>query len=369
MSEERKKIGRFRVLKQLGEGGMAVVYLAQDEVLRRRVALKVLRLPAGIKPRKRWELEQRFRRESRIAGRLSHANIVTIFDVGEDDGQPYIAMEYLTGQSLREIIDLSAPMPIDKAVDIAKQILSALDYAHSRGVVHRDITPSNIILSPTGRVKVTDFGIARIASEITISDPGAMIGSPNYMAPEQVEGREVDHRADIFAVGAVLYEMLVGRKLFSGDNVAAICHQIVNVEPDLSGKFPPRVEMALRRALAKDPAQRFQTAEEFLEALRDPLLLTRHTGVGDRPADDVPQAGLGPAEPGVAARMAVAISMVVALLAVVFARWWLAPAAVVAAGVGLALGAGRYGRWALGFGLCSGIISWLWSFFVSANSA
>lgn len=286
-NQQTKRIGKFALLKELGQGGMGVVYLAEDTTLRRRVALKVFRPPAGSRPTKRLELEDRFRRESRVAGALSHPNIVTIFDVGEEEGLQYIAMEFLIGQSLRDIIDISGSLPTDMAVDVAKQILSALAYAHGRGVVHRDIKPDNIIISPTGGVKITDFGIARIASEITISNPGAIVGSPNYMAPEQILGDPVDGRADLFATGAVLYEMLVGRKLFDGETIPEIAHKIANTEPDLSGKFAPRVEAALRRALSRDPRRRFETADQFLKALKDPLLLTRRSGVGDRASDDV----------------------------------------------------------------------------------
>ena len=286
MWEAPETIGRYRIIREIGAGGMGVVFLAEDQVLQRQVALKVLRPQPGLTPEKQAALAERFLRECRVAGRLTHPNIAKVYDAGEGNGCLFLTMELVHGDSLRDRIDLLGPMGPPQAVDIARQIATALSYAHSRGVVHRDIKPDNISVSPTDRVKVMDFGVARLATDITVSSPGTVIGSPSYMSPEQIQGGDVDGRTDVFTLGTVLYEMLTGRRLFQGSSVPEVAYKIVHTEPDLGGSFPPRLRALLRRALAKDPRERFATAEQMLTALRDPLLLRWDLAAGDRREDD-----------------------------------------------------------------------------------
>jgi serine/threonine-protein kinase len=204
-------IGRYRILEKVGQGGMGVVYRAQDTLLERVVALKVISTSIEDNP----ELRERFFREARAAGQLSHRNVITIHDLGEHDGQPYLAMEFLTGEDLQHRLARQEPMSLRRKLEIASEICDGLCYAHRRGLIHRDVKPANIFITDEGVVKLLDFGLARmVASELTRSN--MMMGTLNYMAPEQVRGERTDHRADIFSFGVVLYEMLSGRKAFRG---------------------------------------------------------------------------------------------------------------------------------------------------------
>src|SRR5437764_1693906 len=271
--------GRYRIVRKLGTGGMANVYLAEDEVLGRRVAIKILNdRHAGDD-----QFVERFRREAKNAASLSQQNIVSIYDRGEAEGTYYIAMEYLDGRSLKELILARGPAPMSVAVDYARQILSALRFAHRNGIVHRDIKPHNVLVDPEGHVKVTDFGIARAgASQMT--EEGSIIGTAQYLSPEQARGTQVDQRSDLYSLGIVLYEMLTGEVPFTGDSPVEIAMKHLSATPPpLRAKrpdIPSSLEMVVLRALAKDPAARYQTADEMdadLERVARGLAVSRET--------------------------------------------------------------------------------------------
>jgi serine/threonine protein kinase len=205
--------GRYRVVRKLGTGGMANVYLAEDQELGRRVAIKML----DDRHAQDEQFVERFRREAKNAAGLSHPNIVSIYDRGEAEGTYYIAMEYLEGHTLKELILSRGPTPIPVAIDYTRQILGALFFAHRNGIVHRDIKPHNVVVGPDGRLKVTDFGIARSGGTSQMTEAGSIIGTAQYLSPEQARGAPVDQRSDIYSVGIVLYEMLTGPVPFTGD--------------------------------------------------------------------------------------------------------------------------------------------------------
>src|SRR4029453_7959243 len=213
-------IGRYQVRECLGQGGMGVLHLALDPAIDRLVALKLLRVNQA-------EIRERFLREARLAARLQHPNIVTIFDVGEHEGQPFIAMEYIPGETFAELIARRASLPLARKLAMMIEVCGGLAYAHKHGIVHGDVKPANLMVSRDSQlVKVLDFGIAR-GAESTLTQVGMLMGTPNYMSPEQVQGQTVDHRSDIFAVGAVLYEVLVYRQAFQADNQAALLKKIL----------------------------------------------------------------------------------------------------------------------------------------------
>jgi serine/threonine-protein kinase len=261
--------GRYRVLRKLGSGGMADVYAAEDRQLGRRVALKVLH-------RRFAEDEQfveRFRREASSAAGLQHPNIVAIFDRGEWDGTYYIAMELVDGRTLKDIIRDKGPAPHAAAADITLQILRAARYAHKHGLIHRDIKPHNVLIDQDGRVRVTDFGIAR-AGTSDITETGSVMGTAQYLSPEQAQGRPVDARADLYAIGVVLYELLTGEVPFDAESPVTVALMQVSEPPvpphQLNPAIPADVEAVVLRALEKDPDRRFQTADEFITALESP---------------------------------------------------------------------------------------------------
>jgi eukaryotic-like serine/threonine-protein kinase len=259
--------GRYRILRKLGTGGMANVYLAEDEVLGRRVAIKILNdRHAGDD-----QFVERFRREAKNAASLSHPNIVSIYDRGEAEGTYYIAMEYLDGRSLKELIVARGPAPIHLAVDYARQILAAIRFAHRHGIVHRDIKPHNVLVDGEGRLKVTDFGIARAgASQMT--EAGSIIGTAQYLSPEQAKGAPVDQTSDLYSVGVVLYELLTGVVPFSGDTPVEIAMKHLSTVPEppsaKRADVPRDLDLVVMRALAKDPSERYQSAEEMDADLR-----------------------------------------------------------------------------------------------------
>jgi eukaryotic-like serine/threonine-protein kinase len=259
--------GRYRIVRKLGTGGMANVYLAEDEVLGRRVAIKILNdRHAGDD-----QFVERFRREAKNAASLSHPNIVSIYDRGEAEGTYYIAMEYLDGRTLKELIVARGPAPIHLAVDYARQILAAIRFAHRHGIVHRDIKPHNVLVDGEGRLKVTDFGIAR-AGTSQMTEAGSIIGTAQYLSPEQARGAPVDQTSDLYSVGVVLYELLTGVVPFSGDTPVEIAMKhLSNVPEPPSSKraeIPRDLDMVVMRALAKDPSERYHSAEEMDADLR-----------------------------------------------------------------------------------------------------
>ena len=257
---------RYRVVGKLGTGGMASVYLAEDQVLGRRVAIKLL----DERHSRDEQFVERFHREAESAAGLSHPNVVSIYDRGETDGTYYIAMEYLEGQTLKELLVARGPTPVRVAIDYTRQILSALDFAHRNGVVHRDIKPHNVVVAPDGRLKVADFGIARSgASQMT--EAGSIIGTAQYLSPEQAQGAPVNPSSDLYSVGVVLYEMLTGTVPFTGDTALEIAMKHLSAVPEPPsakrprklGEIPSELDLVVLRALAKDPADRYQTAKEM----------------------------------------------------------------------------------------------------------
>ena len=256
-------IGRYELIEKLGQGGMGAVYRARDTLLERIVAVKVIATSID----QNEELRERFFREARAAGQLSHKNIITIHDLGEHEGQPYLAMEYLQGQDLLARMQSPQRMSLRRRVDIAIEICEGLDFAHVHGVVHRDIKPANIFITDAGMVKILDFGLARlVTSELTRSN--MMMGTINYMAPEQIRGEKIDHRADIFSTAVVIYELLSGRRAFDADSFAATLYKILQEFPEplqhIDPTIPSEVVRIVERALSKPRDERYQHMSEML---------------------------------------------------------------------------------------------------------
>jgi len=270
--------GRYEILDKLGEGAMGVVYRARDASLGRVVALKMLSADLGGEE----ELHQRFQREAEAIGRLSHPNIVTVYDVGEVAGQLYMAMELLEGEDLRSLIEKRAGISLADRVRIFAQICAGLGYAHSRGVVHRDIKPANILVGADGRAKILDFGLARVSARSTITRRGVILGTPDYMAPEQAMGKGVDRRSDVFSVGAVFYEFLTLEKPFKGKTLHAVLYQIISEEPEpvptLNPEVPVRLAAVVHRMLRKDPEERYGSLEEVAHDLGELHAALRRSG-------------------------------------------------------------------------------------------
>jgi serine/threonine protein kinase len=236
--QQAPMLGRYVLVREIARSN-DIVWEGRDPQMNRRVAVKELQLPATITGQARRERIERFYREARAAGAMSHPNIVTIHEVGEDRGRFFIAMEFLEGQTLRERITVGGALALSEAVAIAVALCDALEYAHLRGVIHRDIKPDNIHLLPGGRVKLTDFGIARITTEDQLTVAGQVFGTPSYMSPEQIEGRPIDVRSDLFALGILLYEMVSGQKPFKGDSVPTIINRIITMPtPHAPGRLP-----------------------------------------------------------------------------------------------------------------------------------
>ncbi len=255
-------IGKYQIQKVLGRGGMGTVYEALDPSIQRKVAVKTMIQGLAESP----DLRARFLREAQAAGGLRHRNIVTVYDLGEDKGQPFIAMEFIEGTDLEKIIQNREPHSLEWKIDVLRQVCAGLGYAHRNGIVHRDIKPANVRVTPEGEVKIMDFGIAHLQSS-TMTKSGLVLGTVHYMAPEQVEGHKVDHRADIFSVGAIAYELLAHRKPFEGESLTAIMFKITREHPDptpLSNTpFSPGLETAVMKALARDPSVRYQSLDEM----------------------------------------------------------------------------------------------------------
>ncbi len=264
------QLGRYEVVSELGQGAMGVVYKAKDPLIDREVAIKTINL--SLAQEEREEYEARFYQEAKAAGRLGHPNIVTIYDVGRSEDIAYIAMEYLHGRELRDILNDNSRLPVAQVADIAAQVATGLSYAHEHGVVHRDIKPSNVMVLRDGRVKITDFGIARMASAAVRTQTGMVLGSPKYMSPEQVMGKLTDQRSDIFSLGVMLYEMLTGHAPFMGENVNAIMYQTLNTVPvppsTLNPEVPEMMNFIVAKALTKDLDSRYQNAQDLANDLR-----------------------------------------------------------------------------------------------------
>ncbi|WP_212786869.1 serine/threonine-protein kinase [Ferrigenium kumadai] len=283
------QLGRYEVLGELGQGAMGIVYKAKDPLIDRVVAIKTINL--GLALDEKEEYEGRFYQEAKAAGRLSHPNIVTIYDVGKSGDVAYIAMEFLEGRELRDIMNDGGLLPVDQVLDIVAQVALGLSYAHEHDIVHRDVKPSNIMVVRDGHVKITDFGIARMASSAVRTQTGMVLGSPKYMSPEQVMGKAIDQRSDIFSLGVMLYEMLTGQAPFNGENVNAIMYQTLNAVPvppnTLNPAVPEMLNFIVAKALAKGLEDRYQNARDFaddLRACRDTLPRSKLQDVSIAPA-------------------------------------------------------------------------------------
>jgi serine/threonine-protein kinase len=315
---------RYELQQLVGSGGMSSVYRAHDRVLERTVALKVLheRLVAH------HEVVERFSREAKLVAGLSHTNIVTVIDRGEYGGSPYIVFEYIPGENLKQLLGRSGPLPVDRALELGIEIARALAFAHVKGFVHRDVKPQNVLLDGNGDAKVTDFGIARpIEAHDGETQTGTVLGTCDYISPEQAQGRHVDEHTDVYSLGIVLYELLTGDVPFTGDNFVAIAMQHINtLPPPLTlrrPEVPRRVEAAVEKALAKDPADRFETMDAFRAELEGCLADLRR-------GDEVAATGILPVIPPPRPHRARRV------------RWWWVVAAVL---IVSALGAGAV--WAL----------------------
>src|SRR5579862_6762988 len=250
---------------------MGVVYHGFDPMIGRDVAVKTLRLSEAGTGLSREELIGRFQTEARAAGLLTHPNIVVVFDAGEEDGLFYITMEFVQGRSLQALIDAHQPFPVSRIMKLMEQVCSALDFAHQHNVVHRDIKPANLMLTSDDTVKITDFGTAKIL-QFGTAQTAHVMGTPSYMSPEQVKGKPVDGRSDIFSLGVILYELMTGEKPFPGQNITTVIYKIINEEPipprSLDSSIHPGLSAVITHALAKDPAARYQNCHEFLDALK-----------------------------------------------------------------------------------------------------
>jgi serine/threonine protein kinase len=267
------KAGRYEIVGELGRGAMGVVYKAMDPVIGRTVAVKTIRLSEEGTGLSRPELLTRFQTEARAAGLLTHPNIVVVFDAGEEDGLYYITMELVEGKSLQALLDGGHAFPLPRTLRIMEQTCSALQFAHERNVIHRDIKPANLMLTGDDTVKVTDFGTAKILQFGTVQQTAHVMGTPSYMSPEQVKGRAVDGRSDIFSLGVMLYEMVTGEKPFPGQNITTVIYKIVNEDPvpprQIDPSIHPGISAVIMKALVKEPDQRYQSCREMQEDLRN----------------------------------------------------------------------------------------------------
>jgi serine/threonine protein kinase len=271
MADVLTKAGRYEVVRELGRGSMGVVYQGFDPIIGRTVAIKTM-LTEGLSPEEYKEFRARFQREAQAAGVLSHPNIVNVFDYGEDGGMLYLIMEFLEGSSLEKLVEGKKVLPIETIIPMCEQVCGALDHAHQRGIVHRDIKPANIMILNNGMVKVTDFGIAKMVS-MGMTQAGLVLGTPNYMSPEQVKGRQVDGRSDLFSLGVILYDLVTGEKPFPGQNITTVIYKIINENPvpprELDATIHPGLSYVICKALAKSPEERYQTCRELAEDLKN----------------------------------------------------------------------------------------------------
>jgi predicted Ser/Thr protein kinase len=265
------KAGRYQLVSEIGRGSMGVVYKGFDPVIGRTVAIKTM-LPEGLNTAEFEDFKARFQREAQAAGVLTHPNIVTVYDFGDDNGVLYLAMEFLVGRSLQDLVEAQNILPVETIIPMYEQVCSALDHAHSHKIIHRDVKPANIMVLESGLVKVTDFGIAKVMS-MGMTQAGQILGTPNYMSPEQVRGRQIDGRSDIFSLGVILYELVTGEKPFGGQNITTVIYRIINEDPvpprELDSSIHPGLSYIVQKALAKKPEDRYQTCRELAEDLKN----------------------------------------------------------------------------------------------------
>jgi len=293
-----QKIGRYEILEEIGRGAMGVVYRARDPNIGRLLAIKTIRMAELSDPVESARLRERLRREAHSAGILSHPGIVVVYDVGQEGELAFIAMELVPGRSLESLLADGPPLSRETILSILRQTAAALDYAHRKGIVHRDIKPANLLISEDGVVKITDFGVAKISSSQQLTIAGTVLGTPNYMSPEQVQGKPVDGRADQFALAVIAYELLTGKKPFTGETLTTVLYKIVAEPPppphEINPSLPWPVSLVLNRALAKDPEERYPTCTEFVEALERALASKKDWQAGVRAGEEsLPTATVG----------------------------------------------------------------------------
>src|SRR5688572_19795532 len=299
MDEQPSSFGRYKVKGVIGKGAMGVIYLAEDPVIGRQLAIKVIQLNPGISTAEIENLQVRFEREFRSAGTLSHPNIVTVHDVGKEGNTPFIAMEYVEGKTLEHVINEQRVLSFEEAADMVGQICDGLDFAHQHGVVHRDVKPANILLDRNGRPKITDFGVAKL-TESGMTHTGTMVGTPWYMSPEQVVGEQVTGAADQFSVAVMTYQLLTRERPFTGERSSTVLYKIVHEEPVrphlLNPKLMDQLDDVLMRAFSKNPTDRFPTCNEFATELRAALGVAAAKGnktmAGATPATEWPTASM-----------------------------------------------------------------------------
>jgi serine/threonine protein kinase len=312
-----KKLGRYDLVRVLGKGAMGIVYEGRDPNLERRVAIKTVKVE-NLSEEAAAEYESRFRTEARSAARLQHPNIVSVYDSDRDGDIAFLVMEYIQGDDLKHHLDKGIRYSLEQSLKMIRDLLSALDYAHKQNIIHRDVKPANLLIEPGGRVKLTDFGVARIqdSGEATRTQ-GSMVGTLKYMSPEQVQGQKIDSRADLFSVGVVLYQLLTDKRPFDGDNDFSIIHQIIGHTPappsTHNARLPSAIDAVVARALAKDRDQRFATARDFATALQsairraedqtvvppaDPFKKSDGPGTGSRGHQSMAGGLGGPTSPG-----------------------------------------------------------------------
>jgi len=270
MSTQRS-IGRYEIQAELGRGAMGVVYRAHDPLLSRTVAIKTINM--DLEQEGMEEYEARFYQEAKAAGGLNHSNIVIVYDIGKTGNLAYMAMEYIEGVELRTMLSQGQALAVPQALDISAQVAEGLAYAHEHQVVHRDVKPANILITPNARAKIADFGIARMRSQETQTQTGVILGSPKYLSPEQVVGKRADHRSDVFSLGVILYQCLTGNTPFNGDGVSALMYQITNHNPappsTLNPQVPVMLDYIVAKALAKSVDERYPNAADFAADLRE----------------------------------------------------------------------------------------------------
>jgi predicted Ser/Thr protein kinase len=292
-------IGRYQIVRELGRGAGGVVYLAEDPKIGRRVAIKTISAAGGANE----TLRKRLQREARSAGAIAHRNIVTVYEMDDEGSLTYVVMEFVEGKTLRALMQESNRLPSPQIIAILKQVAEGLDFAHGRNVVHRDIKPANIMIAEGDLVKIADFGVAKMLGDATVglTQAGMAVGTPHYMAPEQVLGKPVDGRTDQFALGVIAYELLSGRRPFEGDSITSIMYQIVNEDPVREDTTSSIVSLpalpSLLRALAKEPAQRYPTCSEFIQDLEQGLTNPRGVPLKIEPLEPPPPAPATPPPP------------------------------------------------------------------------